>query len=548
MAAEGWLFGALLLGLWREATSLSSHISVPDRVPALLGSCVVIPCSFRPGPRGGGPALYQVRLHSLSSYLPLRRTVFSSEAGGQVSRQFRGRAALAGDPRQGDCSVRIEGVTEDDRSYYEVGVKEPGVSEWRKSKKVFLNVSDNPSQPMISDPGAVVEGQLVTLNCTISNSCPTQPPQVWWKWERGRQANESRPQTQGPPLPQGELLLSSFSFTASSQAQPRVRCEARYQGGRTVSSTRELHVRFPPKDVEVHVHTLSVQEGASALLSCSCKADPPATEFLWVYSQQGAVFLLPQRSHTVRLYNVTRDTRVRCTARSPMGQADSALTGISVQYKPVISPQSFCRWEGQVVFCFCAVDANPRAAVTWSVNRSVPPDSYNTSASVSPGNGTLSATLRGDMELVLSVTCYANNALGNDSSTLLYTLNDALLWKVLPAAGALASLLLVSALLLLLYLCHRKAGRHLLNCGPPSVYPGNLGIYQDRAPLYINCSEVTHIYTNGSYQLVYQNCTPLFVRNTQQREGRVAWSDRQPRRARTRPDTDTETHVYLEII
>lgn len=42
-----------------------------------------------------------------------------------------------------------------------------------------------------------------------------------------------------------------------------------------------------------------------------------------------------------------------------------------------------------------------------------------------------------------------------------------------------------------------------------------MGIYQDQMPLYINCTEVTHIYTNGSYQLVYQNCTPHFVHNKQ---------------------------------
>lgn len=47
------------------------------------------------------------------------------------------------------------------------------------------------------------------------------------------------------------------------------------------------------------------------------------------------------------------------------------------------------------------------------------------------------------------------------------------------------------------------------------MYPGGLEIYQDRMPLYINCTEVTHVYTNGSYQLVYQNCTPLFVRTKQ---------------------------------
>ena len=36
-----------------------------------------------------------------------------------------------------------------------------------------------------------------------------------------------------------------------------------------------------------------------------------------------------------------------------------------------------------------------------------------------------------------------------------------------------------------------------------------------KTPLYINCTEVTHVYSNGSYQLVYQNATPLFVRTNQ---------------------------------
>lgn len=47
------------------------------------------------------------------------------------------------------------------------------------------------------------------------------------------------------------------------------------------------------------------------------------------------------------------------------------------------------------------------------------------------------------------------------------------------------------------------------------MYPGGTGISPDQMSLYINCTEVTHIYTNGSYQLVYQNSTPLFVHNKQ---------------------------------
>lgn len=49
------------------------------------------------------------------------------------------------------------------------------------------------------------------------------------------------------------------------------------------------------------------------------------------------------------------------------------------------------------------------------------------------------------------------------------------------------------------------------------MYPEGAEISQDQMPLYINCTEVTHIYTNGSYQLVYQNSTPLFVHTQQVR-------------------------------
>lgn len=56
--------------------------------------------------------------------------------------------------------------------------------------------------------------------------------------------------------------------------------------------------------------------------------------------------------------------------------------------------------------------------------------------------------------------------------------------------------------------------REILN-HDPVMYPGGTGISPDQMSLYINCTEVTHIYTNGSYQLVYQNSTPLFVHTKQ---------------------------------
>lgn len=69
------------------------------------------------------------------------------------------------------------------------------------------------------------------------------------------------------------------------------------------------------------------------------------------------------------------------------------------------------------MLCRCSVDSNPTAAVTWSVNGTVPPHNYNTSVSSEPH--VLTATLQGRMDEPLSVTCFVVNALGNDSLALL---------------------------------------------------------------------------------------------------------------------------------
>lgn len=69
------------------------------------------------------------------------------------------------------------------------------------------------------------------------------------------------------------------------------------------------------------------------------------------------------------------------------------------------------------MLCHCSVDSNPKPAVTWSVNGTVPPHDYNVSVTSEPH--VLTATLKGHMDKPLMVICFALNALGNDSLVLL---------------------------------------------------------------------------------------------------------------------------------
>lgn len=455
----------------------------------------------------------RLRFRGGGHFFPLRSTAFNSEDRDQVSRDFQGRTSLLGKTADGNCSVKLERVSMDDSRVFEIALKGGDDLLWGKPRSFSLDVLATPEAPVISGVLSATEGQLVTLNCTVRYFCPSRPPALQWRWEKGALLKSSEPGMVQTLYPEAHrpVLVTSLTFTASHQIKPRLRCEASYPGAKSVSTLKNLHVTFPPKDVKIQVQSLTVQEGASALLMCSCKADPPVSEYRWSYSQHGHTVHLHHHTHTVRVYNVTRDMRVRCSAQNLIGRGESRPTALNIQYKPVILQlASSCVVEGLVVLCRCSVDSNPRPAITWSVNGTVPTD-YN--MSVTSESDMLTAVLRGHMDRPLRVMCFAVNALGNDSLILLHgeEVTAPLLWLVIPAVSIC---LLIFLLSLLLYCCRKRARKHLLN-RRPAVYPGELRIYQDHMPLYINCTEVTHIYTNGSYQLVYQNCTPLFVRSKQ---------------------------------
>ncbi|XP_042280483.1 sialic acid-binding Ig-like lectin 5 [Thunnus albacares] len=564
----------LIFALWRGVQALSPEPSVPERVHALVGSCVVIPCSFTPAaphPHKGRRERVDVRLRFRGGghFFPLRSTAFNSEDRDQVSRDFQGRTSLIGRIVDGDCSVKIERISLDDSRVFEIALKRGDDLLWGKPRSFNLDVVDTPEAPVVSGTLSATEGQLVTLNCTVSYHCPSRPPALRWRWERGAQLNSSEPGEVQTLYPQAHrpMLLASMSFTVSHRVKPRVRCEVSYPGAKLMATSKDLHVTFPPKDVKVQVQSLTVQEGGSALLVCSCKADPPASEYHWSYSQYGHTVHLHKRTQTVRVYNVTRDMKVRCSAQNLIGRGESRPTPLNIQYKPVILRlSSTCVVEELEVLCRCLVDSNPRPAVTWSVNGTVPPRDYN--VSVTSESDTLTATLRGHMDKPQTVICFAFNALGNDSLILVQGGDEtaALLWSVVPAVAICLVIFLIS---LIFYCCRKRAGRHVLR--RPAVYPGGMGIYQDRMPLYINCTEVTHIYANGSYQLVYQNCTPLFVRTKQirpmgrrggerrvgerRRGGEVGRIDRRgalgvrgTREVQGTSAADAETAIYLEIL
>ncbi|XP_028837185.1 myelin-associated glycoprotein isoform X2 [Denticeps clupeoides] len=533
---------------------------VPPRVPALEGTCVLIPCSFT---KPMSPTAVEVRLlyhrsTPIGSLFP-SRSVFST-GDSRVHKDYRGRVTLTGDTSQGDCSVTLSEVREKDTGSYELEIRKHG-DKGSERKKFYLDVSRFQELPWVSGPGSVRDGQLVEVNCSVGFPCPSQPPALRWHWARGDPGNGS--ETKAPQVlmrpGQVPLLWTSISFTASHQTRPHLSCEASFPDVGSVRTPKEFQVKFAPRDVHIRLHSQTVKEGGSPYLECSCKADPPVESYQWFYTTSGQRHMHKHSLKFIRMDNVTRDTYVVCSVQNSLGRAESPPTSFNVEYTPLIlHSSSLCEWDGAKIDCRCVVDSNPRAAITWSVDGSPPTHNYNTTVAVQ-GNGTTTGTLWGFAEAPPAVICYAVNAYGNDSQPLMKQVIAGFPdWMMVAAlCSGLSLLLLISVVAW----CRRRRTEpglgHAMNHHATAVYPGDVGIYQDHRPLYINCTEVTHIYTNGSYQLVYQNCTPCFVRSKQvhKRQRLAGWRDQAQRDREIQrrgpcpiATSDAETGIYLEVI
>uniref|UniRef100_A0A8C1M9N2 Ig-like domain-containing protein n=1 Tax=Cyprinus carpio TaxID=7962 RepID=A0A8C1M9N2_CYPCA len=250
-------------------TRAAVSVSVPGRVLALEGSCLVIPCSFSPAPAAQTMELQLVR-SSTPFFMMLRRPVFSSERSDGVHPDFKERTALAGNISAGDCSVSISSIRSNDQNTYQLQMRERGQRSWPAGSKVNISVTGSPEPPELTDPGPVKEGQRLVLNCSARLSCPSDRPRLLWKWERGDPAGSS---VHGDTELQRDtgwfpVLQTSLVFTVPRHTNPRVRCELEYPNNRRSSATREILVHYAPL-----ILSRSSCDWDGTLLSCSCFVD-----------------------------------------------------------------------------------------------------------------------------------------------------------------------------------------------------------------------------------------------------------------------------------
>ncbi|XP_065136668.1 sialic acid-binding Ig-like lectin 13 [Paramisgurnus dabryanus] len=258
-------FFAFVLYLRASSASVDSwNAEIPKSVVGLSGSCVVIPCKFN-YPDGKTDNEFTGIWYKDASDV-----IYHKETSKIISK-FKDRTTLLGDLHHKNCTLKINSLQHNDAGPYMFRIEIKDFKYLYKDNKVSITVKDSPEQPIISVNDKVMSQKETTATCIVSHSCPSDPPQITWN-HNGVPTSQSQSQDHGQ-----WRLTSSLSFTPSREDHNKpLNCSANYSGGKKVTSSKTLKVRYPPE----------IKNESSCKLEptvCVCIVDSnPPSEVKWL--------------------------------------------------------------------------------------------------------------------------------------------------------------------------------------------------------------------------------------------------------------------------
>ncbi|XP_030605116.1 sialoadhesin-like [Archocentrus centrarchus] len=398
-------------------------VKVPNEVKGLLGSCVVIPCSYDyPNPQQTPTSFTgiwrntkgdQVIYHSVES---------------EILEQYKGRTKLVGKLEEKNCSLMIEKLNQNDHGPVHFRIEIGGYNRFSYSHyKASILVGGDPNPINFSVQEEVKEGQTVSASCSVSHSCPTYPPAFHWS-----HSGEQRFQVQ--ELQNGQwMATSTLTFHPNrTDHNKSLQCRVTYHGGKHQETSQTLKVKYAPVNVKVEYQS-DVNEGETVNLKCSSDANP-VSSYEW-HSETAALLY---KGQTYTMLNVSRHSveALYCTAINKEGRARSNPMQLNVLYAPDIKTSSKCSSEWDVVKCECIVESKPPSMVHF-----VLADRVLQSTKVEKNSSVITGTLQTDFGSFKLVHCLANNTLGNANLTLSLPVNDGV--QIIFIASGVGVILLI---------------------------------------------------------------------------------------------------------
>ncbi|XP_034561973.1 sialic acid-binding Ig-like lectin 7 [Notolabrus celidotus] len=284
-------------------------ITSPQRMEALNGSCLLIPCNFS--------ARYEYQFVSTRETFGLwnkenqitynpRNVVYNSRWT-----VLKYPISITGDLKEKNCTTLFSNVNATFKGIYYFRIMNWPFRSTAICDPLNITVRDSPWSPRIEISGDLKEEESVTITCSALTPCPHSPPKLTWSLQSDS-LNNMEENTDGTFTTQ---IQESITLSEHHDGY-NITCSATYpvnegRDVRTAEETKTLSVSYSPRNTSVLISPSDpVSAGSTVNLTCSCRGNPPVVHFVWYRISDGRLELIKVDSQ-VYVLKVTSSDRGR---------------------------------------------------------------------------------------------------------------------------------------------------------------------------------------------------------------------------------------------
>ncbi|XP_048379273.1 sialic acid-binding Ig-like lectin 14 [Stegostoma tigrinum] len=174
---RNWMFVSLLI-LAEGISGGQCSVILPKHVLTVVGGCAEIQCTFD----NAINYTYLIAIwikKAVNAVNPSALVLYDSAHPSREHINYTGRVVFVGDFEKRQCSLLINDTRRSDQGTYQVilvFVSEVNVTE---HSEIDISVLEKPT---ISHVGEIIAGQILQLNCSITQSCPDDCLQLKWTY------------------------------------------------------------------------------------------------------------------------------------------------------------------------------------------------------------------------------------------------------------------------------------------------------------------------------------------------------------------------------
>ncbi|KAM6910452.1 uncharacterized protein FYW49_012389 [Xenentodon cancila] len=236
---------------------------MPSQIEALLGSCLIIPCSFDyysyPPKRPNRVVWYQY----VSQGYPL---VYDNWHPGDVISIFQGRTHALTSLYGKTCSLQVSPVSwhhHRQKIYPWVDPENVGRTTYRFfDKTVTIHVVDRAKKPDIMITGGMKVGESVTVQCSVDHTCYINPPTLSLNIPlRNHHLTHTK---------SGDGTRTTLTTTlVIDRDHQTVECSVRHPGGLTAKTSMVLNAECSFSPLTISPTTNTFLEGIASKVTCT---------------------------------------------------------------------------------------------------------------------------------------------------------------------------------------------------------------------------------------------------------------------------------------